>query len=143
MLLRRPRAILGLGVAALLVPALAIACKKTTAMTATGCELVHSSAAAAMNVAEHEANAAARCDADADCVESPTAKCLVGCSGHAVSRAAASSFAARVAKVDTGDCRRWTEGNCDVIAPRSMPSCPLYAARCMDHQCSMVDARTP
>jgi hypothetical protein len=139
----RSRPLVALGLAALLVPAFAVACKKTTAMTALGCEVVHSAAAAAVVVAEHEANAAAKCDADSDCVESPTARCLVGCSGHAVPKAAASSFAARVGKVDGDECRRWTDGNCDVITPRSMPSCPRYVPRCQDHRCAMADARTP
>ena len=141
MLVRRPRALLGLGLAALLVPALAVACKKTTALTAMGCEVVHSSAAAAIAVAEHEANAAAKCDADSDCVESPTARCVYGCSGHAVPKSAASPFAATVRKVEGDECRRWTEGNCDVVAPQPMPSCPRYVPTCTDHQCTMADAR--
>ena len=138
MLVRRPRALLGLGLAALLVPAFAVACKKTTAMTAMGCEVVHSSATAAIDVAEHEANAAATCDADSDCVESPSAKCVYGCFGHAVPKRAASSFAAAVRKVDAEDCKRWTDGNCDVLAPQSVPSCARYVPRCKDHHCAMV-----
>jgi hypothetical protein len=140
---RRPPPLVVLGLAALLVPALAVACKKTTAMTAPGCEAVLSGAAATVEKAEHDANATTKCDADADCLESPSAKCLVGCSGHAVPKAAASTFAATVGKVDGDACKRWTDANCDVIAPRPMPSCPRELSRCKNHQCAMVDARTP
>jgi hypothetical protein len=56
---------------------------------------------------------------------------------------ATASFEAAVKKVDDSACRKWEVDGCETIAPRSMPSCPSYVPRCKDHECQMVDRRTP
>ena len=132
--------------AALLVPVIAVACKKTTVMTtgttaaAMSCNAVRSAAVAAVAVAENEANATP-CAADSDCVESASPRCLAGgCVGHAVPKTAASSFAAAVRKVEGDECRRWIDGNCAVLTPQAIASCASWTLRCKDHRCSMVVA---
>jgi hypothetical protein len=130
-----------LGAVAVVVPLLGAGCKKEKVVTADACNALLESAATAMQSAHAASVAGARCEADAECVESKTARCTTGCGGYAVNRSAASSFEAAVKKVDDGACKRWDDDGCATIAPRSLPSCPFYAPRCKDHACEMVDAR--
>jgi ethanolamine utilization microcompartment shell protein EutL len=131
-----------LTVVAVLVP-LGVACKKQSMVTADSCNALLDSAGKAVEKAHVEATSNARCEGDADCVESPTARCTTGCGGYAVHARVTRSFEVAVKKVDDGTCKRWDDDGCATIAPRSMPSCPSYVPRCKNHACEMVDRRAP
>jgi hypothetical protein len=137
---RAPR--LALLAVAVLVP-LGVACKKQNVTTADSCSALIDGAGKAVEKAHVAASSSERCEDDADCAESPTARCTTGCGGYAVHKRATRSFEAAVKMVDDGACKRWDDEGCATIAPRSVPSCPSYVPRCKDHACEMVDRRSP
>lgn len=129
------RPLLAFGLAAVLGPMIATACRKKDVMTAQACDALATDVAKTLAAAATEGS---RCFHDEDCVEARTARCASGCATIAVHGGEVGAFEDAVRRVEKETCERWAAERCAEIGS-ARPSCAKRVPRCRDGTCKMIE----